>query len=256
MPAPGEPGSTGRFLSVVARLKPGVPLGAAEAEMKAIAARLEIEDPEHDKGCTSEVLPLREQLVGNVRPALLVLLGAVGFVLLIACANVANLLLARAAAREKEVVLRTALGARRIRVVRQLLTESLLLAGLGSVLGLAFAWWGLRALVAISPRELAYLRGLHGVGLDLPVLSLTLIVSLATGLLFGLAPALESTRLNLNDALKEGGKGAAGQDVRSRRLRGALVIAEIALALVLLAGAGLLVKSFFRSTPGSTPTTS
>jgi putative ABC transport system permease protein len=243
MPAPGQPGSIGRFLSVVARLKPGVPLGAAGAEMKAIAARLEIEDPEHDKGCTSEILPLREQLVGNVRPSLLILLGAVGFVLLIACANVANLLLSRAAAREKEIVLRTALGARRIRVVRQLLAESLLLAGLGSLLGLVFAWWGLRALVAISPRDLV---DLQGVGLDLPVLALTLIVSLATGLLFGLAPALESTRLNLGDALKEGGKGAAGQDTRSRRLRGALVIAEVALALVLLAGAGLLVKSFFR----------
>jgi putative ABC transport system permease protein len=243
MPAPGQPGSTGRFLSVVARLKAGVPLGAAEAEMKAIAAHLEIEDPDHNKGCTSEILPLREQLVGNVRPALLILLGAVGFVLLIACANVANLLLSRAAAREKEIVLRTALGARRIRVVRQLLAESLLLAGLGSLLGLAFAWWGLRALVAISPRDIV---DLQGVGLDLPVLALTLIVSLATGLLFGLAPALESTRLNLGDALKEGGKGAAGQDARSRRLRGALVIAEVALALVLLAGAGLLVKSFFR----------
>jgi putative ABC transport system permease protein len=243
MPTQGQPGSTGRFLSVVARLKSGVSLGAAQAEMKAIAARLEIEEPEHDKGCTSEILPLREQLVGNVRPALLILLGAVGFVLLIACANVANLLLSRAAAREKEIVLRTALGARRVRIVRQLLAESLLLAGLGSLLGLAFAWWGLRALVAISPRDIV---DLQGVGLDLPVLALTLIVSLATGLLFSLAPALESTRLNLGDALKEGGKGAAGQDARSRRLRGALVIAEVALALVLLAGAGLLVKSFFR----------
>jgi predicted permease len=243
MPTEGQAAQFGRFLSVVARLKPGASLDAAKAEMKAIAARLEIEDPEHDKGSTVEVLPLREQFVGNVRPALMILLGAVGFVLLIACANVANLLLSRAAAREKEIVLRMALGARRIRVVRQLLTESLLLAVLGSLLGLAFAWWGLRALVAISPRDLV---NLHGVGLDLPVLALTLIASLATGLLFGLAPALEATRLNLSDALKEGGKGAAGQDARSQRLRGALVIAEVALALVLLAGAGLLVKSFVR----------
>lgn len=243
MPTEGQAGQFGRFLSVVARLKPGASLDAARTEMKAIAANRAAEDPEHNRGCTVEILSLREQFVGKIRPALLILLGAVGFVLLIACANVANLLLARAAAREKEIVLRTALGARRVRVVRQLLTESLLLAGLGSLLGLAFAWLGLRALVAISPSDLV---SLQGVGLDLPVLSLTLVVSLATGLLFGLAPALESTRLNLGDSLKEGTKGAAGQDTRSRRLRGALLVAEVALALVLLAGAGLLVKSFVR----------
>ena len=243
MPEEGQAGQFGRFLSVVARLKPGSSLDAAKAEMKAIAARRAVEDQEHNLGCTVEILTLREQFVGKIRPALLVLLGAVGFVLLIACANVANLLLSRAAAREKEIVLRTALGARRVRVVRQLLTESLLLAGLGSLLGLALAWLGLRALIAISPRDLV---SLQGIGLDLPVLALTLVVSLATGLLFGLTPALEATRLNLGDALKEGSKGAAGQDSRSRRLRGALVIAEVALALVLLAGAGLLVKSFAR----------
>jgi putative ABC transport system permease protein len=237
-----EPGSRGRFLSVVARLKPGVSLEEAQAEMRTIASRLQADSP-YNKGYSAEAIPLREQLVGNVRRALLVLLGAVGFVLLIACANVANLLLSRAAAREKEIALRTALGARRLRVVRQLLTESLLLAVLGCLLGLVFAWWGLRALVAISPRELFMLQG---VSLNLPVLAVTVAISLATGLIFGLAPALEATRLNLNDSLKEGGKGTAGQGTRSRRLRGALVIAEVALAIVLLTSAGLLVKSFVR----------
>jgi putative ABC transport system permease protein len=243
MPTEGDAATRGRFLSVVARLKPGTSFEQAEAEMKAIAARLELDAPEHNRGLGVQIVPLREQLVGKVRPALLILLGAVGLVLLIACANVANLLLSRAVAREKEIVLRTAIGARRVRVVRQLLTESLLLAGLGSLLGLALGGWGIRALAAISPRDLI---DLQGVGLDLPVLALTLAVSLATGIVFGLAPALEATRLNLNDALKEGGKGAGGHGTQSRRLRSALVISEVALALVLLAGAGLLVKSFVR----------
>jgi putative ABC transport system permease protein len=238
-----EPNTRGRFLSVLGRLKPGTTFEQAAAEMKTLAARTEIDSPEYNKGFGAEFVPLREQLVGNVRPALLILLGAVALVLLIACANVANLLLSRAAAREREIALRTAIGARRARIVRQLLTESLLLAVLGSVLGLVFAWWGLRALIAISPVDVV---NLQGVGLNLPVLAGTLAVSLITGLLFGLVPALEATRLDLNDALKEGGKGTGGQSVRSQRLRGALVITEVALALVLLAGAGLLVKSFVR----------
>ncbi|HEX8687658.1 MAG TPA: ABC transporter permease, partial [Pyrinomonadaceae bacterium] len=158
MPTAEGPATRGRSISVVARLKPGVSPAQAETELKTIHARLEQDSPEFNKGWTAEVVPLRDQLVGNVRPALLVLLGAVGFVLLIACANVANLTLSRAAARGKEIALRTALGASRVRVVRQLLTESLLLALLGSAAGLLVAWWGIRALVAISPRDVANLE--------------------------------------------------------------------------------------------------
>jgi putative ABC transport system permease protein len=240
MPSGEGVGSRGRFLSAVGRLKHGVSLPQAEAEMKTIAARLEQDAPRFNKGYGIEIIPLREQFVGNVRLALWIILGAVGFVLLIACANVANLLLSRAAAREKEIALRAALGAGRWRIVRQLLTESLLLATVGSLLGLAFAWWGMRALVAISPRDL---MNLQNAGLNFTVLVWTMGISLVTGIIFGLAPALEATRLDLNRALKEG-KGSEGQSPRSRRLRSALVISEVALALVLLASAGLLVKSF------------
>jgi len=240
MPITSEGAGRGRFLSVVARLKPGVTSQQAEADLKTVENRLGLDSPKFNKGYSAEVIPLRNQMVGNVRLALWIILGAVGFVLLIACANVANLMLSRSAAREKEIAVRAALGAGRWRIVRQLLTESFLLATIGGLLGLVLAAWGIKALVAISPRDLL---NLQHVGLNLTVLGWTLGISFVTAIIFGLAPALEATRLNLNGALKEG-KGAEGQSPRSGRLRKALVITEVALALILLASAGLLLKSF------------
>ena len=243
MPVGEGANDRGRFLGAVARLKDGVSVDQAAAELRTIHARLSEEVPQFNKNYTAEVIPLREQFFGNVRRPLWLMLGAVGFVLLIACANVANLLLSLATSREKEIAVRAALGARRARIVRQLLTESLLLALLGSVLGLFFAWAGIKALVAISPRDLV---SLQTVGLNLTVLAWTLGVSMLTGIIFGLAPAFHISRLNLNDSLKDGGKSESGQASGSRRLRSALVVSEIALAVVLLASAGLLIRSFVR----------
>jgi len=245
LPMPVGPGANdiGRFLSVVARLKDGVTVDHAATELRTIESRLSDAVPQYNKNYSAEVLPLREQFFGNVRRPLWLMLGAVGFVLLIACANVANLLLSLATSREKEIAVRAALGASRSRIVRQLLTESLLLALLGSVLGLAFAWLGIKALIATSPRDLV---SLQGVGLNFTVLLWTLAISLLTGIIFGLAPALHISRLNLNNSLKEGGKSESAQASGSRRLRSALVVSEIALAVVLLASAGLLIRSFVR----------
>ena len=232
----------GRFMSTVARLAPGVPLKQAQVEMDAIAGRLEAQYPDANKGWGASVVPLRDQLAGEIKPALLVLLGAVGFVLLIACVNVANLLLARAATRHKEIAIRTALGAGRLRIIRQLLTESVLLALLGGAFGLLLSRWCVDALVALSPPNLI---GAGQVGINLPVLGFTLAVSLLTGVVFGLVPALEVSRLNLSESLKESSRGNVGSP-RGRRVRDALVVAEIGLAMVLLVGAGLMIRSFMQ----------
>jgi len=229
----------GRGFSAIARLKPGVSIDQARAEMLAIARGLQAELPAFDTGWTNQVVPLRDELAGEVKPALLVLAGAVSFVLLIACVNVANLLLARGARRQQEIAVRCAIGAGRRRVVRQLLTESLLLGALGGVAGLIVAHWTLKGLLALSPIEVA---GLDHVGLSYPVLAFTAAASLVTAILAGLAPAFEVSRADFT-ALKSGVR-QVGSDLRRRAIRHALVVAELALAVVLLIGAGLLLRSF------------
>jgi putative ABC transport system permease protein len=232
----------GRYLSAVARLAPGASPEQAQAEMDALAARFESQYPDFSTGWGVTLVPLRDQLAGEIKPALLVLLGAVGFVLLISCVNVASLLLARAAGRHKEMAVRSAMGAGRRRIIRQLLTESLLLAFLGGSLGLLLSRWCVQALVALSP---ANLIDAGQVGVNLPVLAFTLAVSLLTGIVFGLVPALEASRVKLSDTLKESSRGNAGSS-RGRRMRDVLVVAEVGLALVLLVGAGLMARSFLR----------
>ncbi len=241
-----------RYVSVVSRLRPGVSLSQAQADMDTISQRLAQNYAETNTGWGVRLTELRESLVGEFRTSLLILLSAVAFVLLIACANVANLLLARAASRQKEIALRTALGASRLRVVRQLMTESVLLSVVSGVVGLALSIWLIKLLIAITPPNTPRI---DEIGIDFRVFGFTLGVTVLAGLLFGLVPALQTSRPNLNETLKDSGQ--RGSDTGGRnRIGGALIVSEIALSFILLAGAGLLIKSFMHlreMNPGFNP---
>ncbi len=237
---PAKEARDNRFMSVIARLRPGATVSQAQTQMDTINQRLAQSYNETNKGWSVRVMKLQERLVGDVRLSLLVLLGAVVFVLLIACANIANLLLARATARHREIAVRTALGASRGRIIRQLLTESLLLSFLGGALGLMFSVWLTKLLIAISPPNSPRFDEIRP---DARVLIFTITLTVVTGLAFGLAPALQASRSDLTKGLKEGVRGNAG-GARSNRLRGLLMIAEIAISFMLLVGAGLMIKSF------------
>lgn len=232
----------GHYLNVVGRLKLGIALAQGQAELETIVNRLAGEYPDANRGWGVRLGSLQEELVGNVRIALLVLLGAVGMILLIACANVANLLLARASSRSREMAVRAAMGASRGRLVRQVLTECVLLSALGGGAGLLLALWGVESLTTFIPADIPRIDAIR---VDGWVLGFALLTSILSGLVFGLAPALNFPATNLNDALKEGGRGP-GHGERRKKVRGALVIAEVALAVVLLIGAGLLLRSFAR----------
>ena len=229
-----------RSYSALGRLKPGVDLKQAQTQISAVNKQLAQAFSDTNKGWDTTLTPLRDRLVRSVRPSLLVLLGAVALVLLIACANIANLLLVRAAARQKEVAIRRALGASGTRILRQMLTESLLLSVLGGGLGLLLSVWLTQLLISISPPDSPRLGE---ISLDYRVLGFAVALSVLTGILFGLAPALQASKLNLSGSLNEGGRG--GDSYRRTKARSLLLIAEVALSLMLLFGAGLLIKSFF-----------
>ena len=235
--APRASNRNGSSLRIFARLKPGIALESARREMASITAELDRQFPGTNRDM--QVLPLLERVVGDVRPALLVLLAAVALVLAIACANVANMLLARSSARQREVALRAALGASRGRTIRQLLTESLVLAAAGGLAGAALGAWGLRLLLALAPEGIPRLAE---VSLDPRIFLATFAVALLSGAAFGIAPALEASAVHLQPALKEGGSAGAGRE--GGRLRRAFVAAEIAIAIVLLVGAGLMIRTF------------
>jgi putative ABC transport system permease protein len=239
-PAKNYRAKAGRFLWVPARLKPGVTVEQARAEMKIIGEQLEQQFPAFNSGWSANVVPMDKQVIGDIGRTLLVLLGAVGFVLLIACANVANLRLAQGAAREKEMAIRASLGAGRLRLIRLLLTENILLTVLGGALGLLLASYLVKLLVALGPSNIPRLSEID---LDSRVVVFTLCISLLAGIVSGLAPALQTSKMDLNEALKEGGRSAMS-GMSSNYLRSLFVVAEFALALVLLIGAGLMIRSF------------
>ncbi|HYV03761.1 MAG TPA: ABC transporter permease, partial [Blastocatellia bacterium] len=230
------------FVSVLARLKRASTLQQAQSEMTSIAEQLAAEHSDVKAGWTVNAVPMLDYTVGSTKLALLVLLGAVAFVLLIACANVANLTLARAATRQKEIAIRTALGSSRWRIARQLLTESVLLAVVGGGAGLLLAVWGVDALLALAPKDLPRL---DDVSIDSRVLGFTVAITLLTGVIFGLVPALQASRPDLNETLKDAGRGSSEGSHR-HRIRNALVVVELALSLMLLIGGGLMIRSFWR----------